>query len=79
MGIGQLHAVYISCNYFLCVFVWILIKYFLELSTYLIYFKGKKGNDFVSTGKSESKGEQCTLRFRVQTWPEDSPEERPNH
>ena len=44
-----------------------------------MYFKKENGNDFVSAGKSESKGGSGTLRCGVQKQPEDSPEEKPNH
>ena len=65
MGTGQFHAVYISCNYFLCVFPWVLMKYFSKLSTYLIYFKVKEENAFVVTHEPERKGEQRILHLMV--------------
>ena len=64
------------CVFYL--FIWTLIKYFLEAPT-IMYFKKENGNDFVSAGKSESKGGSGTLRCGVQKQPEDSPEEKPNH
>lgn len=78
MGTRQLHALCISC---MCVlFIYLDFNKILFGSIhYLMYFKKENENDFVSAGKSESKGGSGTLRCGVQKQPEDSPEEKPNH
>lgn len=77
MGTGQFHAVYISCNYFL----WVLMKYFSKISTYLICFKVKEENAFGFTHEPETKWDQRILHLTV--WHAEGatglPRGRPNH